>query len=234
MGHRFFVAPPLVTDLVTLSGSEAHHLQHVMRATVGDEITLFDGSGREFSARIDRLKRSQVDVTITSSREVNWETTRQIIVGVALPKGDRQRWLFEKLTELGVARVVPLRSQRSVVHPDERSLKKLSRFVIESSKQCGRNQLMEVWPLTDLQEFLTAAPATALRWLADPAGAAARRGPLEQETAYLAVGPEGGFSSQERQAAELAGWHAVSLGPRILRIETACAVLTTLVSSDLA
>ncbi len=232
MGHRFFVETPISSDRATLTDSESHHLQHVMRATVGDEITLFDGSGREFSARIDNIKRSQVNLTVTSTQEINREAPRQITVGVALPKGDRQRWLIEKLTELGVAQVVPLRTERSVVHPDHRSLKKLNRFVIEASKQCGRNQLMEILPLTSLQEFLASAPALAVRWMADPAGNLAGSVPARQDAAYLAVGPEGGFSPQEQQAADVAGWQTVSLGPRILRIETACAVLTTLVSAD--
>ena len=86
--------------------------------------------------------------------------------------------------------------------------------------------------MVDLQDFLSAAPVSALRWLADPVGNRAESGPFIHGVAYMAVGPEGGFSSQERQAAEAAGWQTVSLGPRILRIETACAVLATLVACD--
>ncbi len=232
MGHRFFVEAPIRSDHATLIGSEAHHLQHVMRAEVGDEITLFDGSGKEFTARIDGIKRSHIDVTVTNIHEVNREASRRIILGVTLPKGDRQRWLIEKLTELGVCQVIPMRSERSVVHPDQRSLKKLSRFVIEASKQCGRNELMRVSPMVNLPDFLTSAPTTALRWIADPTGGTASMGPTSRAAAYLAVGPEGGFTMREQRAAEAAGWQTVSLGPRVLRVETACAVLATLVAHD--
>jgi 16S rRNA (uracil1498-N3)-methyltransferase len=233
MGSRFFVETPITSDRATLRGSEAHHLQHVMRAVVGEEITLFDGSGKEFTGRVARIDRSCVHVVLTRAVEVCRESAREVIVGVALPKADRQRWLFEKLTEIGVARVVPLRTERSLVHPDQRSSTRLRRFVIEASKQCGRNQLMQVAPLSDLRDFLTMAPKSAPRWIADPAGERASGGQLAQTVAYVAVGPEGGFSEKELRAATTAGWQPVSLGPRTLRVETACAVLATLVSSDL-
>ncbi len=234
MAHRFFITEPITSERTTLTGTEAHHVQHVMRAVVGDEITLFDGSGQEFTARIDGLRRSQIDLIVTNHSVVSREPIRHLIVGVALPKGDRQRWLIEKLTELGVAQVVPLRTQRSVVHPEQRSLKKFRRFVIEASKQCGRNHLMEVAPLTHFSAFLAAAPQSAIRWLADPAGNQAMGNVARQTTAaYMAVGPEGGFSPEEQHEAEAALWQSVSLGPRILRIETACAVMVTLASSDL-
>ena len=120
--------------------------------------------------RIDNVKRSQVELTVTSSAVVDRELSRKLVLGVALPKGDRQRWLIEKLVEVGVAHVVPLRTQYSVVHPEPRSLTKLQRFVIEASKQCGRNRLMEIAPLVDWPEFLAAAPGDALRAVADPSG----------------------------------------------------------------
>ena len=96
---------------------------------------------------------------------------------MALPKADRQRWLIEKLVELGVARVVPLQTQRSVVHPDQRSLVKLHRTVVEASKQCGRNRLMEVAPLAPLADYLQAAAPAALKWIADPTGTLPRSAP---------------------------------------------------------
>ena len=235
MGHRYVIETPISSDRAILEGSEAHHLQHVMRAAIGDEIVLFDGSGREFVARIDSLKRSQVELTVTASAMVDRESARPLFVGVALPKGDRQRWLIEKLVELGTTRVIPLRTEHSIVHPEPRSLHKLQRFVTEASKQCGRNRLMEVTPLTSFHDFLTSAPELALRWVADPAGDRGGDGSWSrdrQRAAYLAVGPEGGFSETERQSATAAGWRLVSLGPRLMRIETACLALVILASSD--
>lgn len=228
MSQRFFVETPITTNHVALGGAEAHHLLHVMRARVGDEVTLFDGSGHEFEARIAELKRSQVELQVLSKQAVNREAGREIVVGVALPKGDRQRWLIEKLTELGAARVVPVRCERSTVHPHPHNLNKLQRFVIEASKQSGRNQLMQISPLTEFDTFIASAPGSVVRWIADP-GSELRAAALpDAEIIYVAVGPEGGFTAQECAAAAAKGWQSVSLGPRILRIETACAALVAI------
>ncbi|MFW6171900.1 MAG: 16S rRNA (uracil(1498)-N(3))-methyltransferase [Planctomycetota bacterium] len=232
MGYRFFAATPITSDRTTLTGTEAHHLQHVLRATVGDEITLFDGTGKEFSGRIERIKRSEVEVVLTGSHAVSREPVRETVVGLALPKGNRQRWVIEKLTELGVTRVVPLRSARSVAHPDRSALKKFQRFIVESCKQCGRNHLMDVSQLTTFEDFLRAAPDSAVKRIADFEGEPAGGG-YDERSVYLAIGPEGGFTREECRDAEAAGWRPVSLGPRILRVETAAVVLATLASSDL-
>lgn len=233
MSHRFFVDTPIDADRARLTGAEAHHLLHVMRAKLGDEVMLFDGSGREFAARVDRLGRADVQLAVISARAVSREAAGKMVIGVALPKGDRQRWLIEKLTELGVSQVVPLRTERSQVHPDERARRKLRRFVIEASKQCRRNRLMEIGPTAPFSAFLETAPRHALRWLADPSGHPTAATPPPHEGTCVAIGPEGGFVADELRAAREAGWHIVSLGPRILRIETAGIVLATLASSDL-
>jgi len=233
MGHRYFVEERIASDRITLSGPEAHHALNVMRATNGDEITLFDGSGKEYAARIERIDRSEVHAVLTSSEEVSREAARQIVLGAPLPKGNRQRWFVEKLTEVGVARLVPLHSERSVVHPASSTLKRLERSVVEACKQCGRNRLMEIAQLTTFQDFVAGAPESALKWIATLEGGPPPCVPFSQTVAYLAVGPEGGFTSQERQAALAAGWQTVSLGPRILRMETAGIVLATLTSGDL-
>ena len=173
-------------------------------------------------------ERSQVELAILAAHAIDRELPRHITVGVALPKGDRQRYLVEKLTELGVRRLVPLRTERSVVHPDSSRENKLRRSVIEASKQCGRNRLMEIAPLTELDAFLATAPSTATRWLADSQGLPASGSAELGNQVFLAVGPEGGFSSQEQFMARDRGWQPVSLGSRILRIETACTAIVVL------
>jgi 16S rRNA (uracil1498-N3)-methyltransferase len=230
MGHRFFVDSPITSIHAVLLGSEAHHLQHVLRGRVGDEVVLLDGSGHEFLARVTCLARSHVELLVLESRLVDRELPHAIVVGVALPKADRQRWLVEKLVELGVARVVPLRTRRGVVLPDARSLLKLQRSVREASKQCGRTRLLEVAPLVPLVDYLQTAPASASKWIADPAGSLLVSIPGGASGYYLAVGPEGGWAEDELALARTAGWHAVSLGARMLRIETACLVLAALLS----
>jgi 16S rRNA (uracil1498-N3)-methyltransferase len=232
MGQRFFVDNPITSEQAILLGSEAHHLQHVLRASMGDEVILLDGSGYEFVARVTGLARSHVELVVLASRLVDRELPREIVVGVALPKADRQRWLIEKLVELGVARIVPLRTRRSVVHPDSRSLVKLRRSVTEASKQCGRTRLLEVTELVPLADYLRAASSSASRWIADPAGIPPCSAPGGAASHFLAVGPEGGWTDDELSSAREAGWHVVSLGARILRIETACLVLAALLSQD--
>ncbi|MHB1036935.1 MAG: 16S rRNA (uracil(1498)-N(3))-methyltransferase [Pirellulales bacterium] len=228
MANRFFITGPITTDRVTIAGDEAHHLAHVMRARAGDEVTLFDGSGAEFTARIDRVGKHQVELAVLSRQEIDRELPFRLTLGVAMPKGDRQRWLVEKVVELGVTRLVPLRTARGVAQPVPNALERLRRAVIEASKQCGRNRLMQVAEPGDWADFLAAAPSESLRLVAHPGGAHRPACPSCQSPAsevYLAIGPEGGFSDEEIAVAQAAGWETADLGPRILRIETAAILM---------
>ena len=103
MIHRHFVDSPITTAQVTLAGTEAHHLLHVMRAKVGSQVMLFDGSGMEFTAVVRSLGRATVELEIVGREPIDREHPRAITLGVALPKGDRQRWLVEKAVELALA-----------------------------------------------------------------------------------------------------------------------------------
>jgi 16S rRNA (uracil1498-N3)-methyltransferase len=149
-------------------------------------------------------------------------------VACPLPKGDRGQFLIEKLTELGVTGFTPLRTARSVVHPSEGRAEKLERYVIEASKQCGRNVLMQIGAVEPLDKLLQRPPVPR-RIVADPAGALLEPGP-PMDTIIL-VGPEGGLADTERRAALAAGWQPVSLGPRVLRVETAALALTALITN---
>lgn len=207
-----------------LTGDEARHLAGVMRARVGDEVTLFDGSGCEFAAKVTKLGKQAVELEIVARHEISRELDRPLTLGVALPKGDRQKWLVEKATELGVTRLVPLVTERGVAQPVEAALDRLRRSVIEASKQCGRNRLLEIGEPLALAEFSAAAPAHALRLIAHPGGAEARTLETGDEL-WAAVGPEGGFTDEEVAAAERAFWQRVALGKAILRVETAAMAL---------
>lgn len=167
MSERYFVDTPIRGGRATLTGPEAHHLIHVMRFGPGNQVVLFDGSGAEFAARIDRVGRAKVELTVLARREVNRESSREITLGVALPKGDRRRWLVEKAVELGVRRLVPLATSRSVARLSDGALARLRRTVVEASKQCGRNRLMEIAEPQAWSDFVVAA-ATGLRLLAHP------------------------------------------------------------------
>ncbi len=230
MPDRYFTESPL-DGLVRLEGPEAHHLAHVMRARPGDELTLFNGTGVEATARVEKIGRATIDLTVLSQETVDRELPGQMTLAVSLPKGDRQRWLVEKATELGVARLVPLVTARGVAQPVASAIDRLRRSVVEASKQCGRNRLMEIAEPAQFGEYVARA-STAVRWIAEPdktenesPGASF---PADFADVVFAVGPEGGFTQNEVSAAIEAGWRPLDLGARILRVETAAIALAAM------
>jgi len=235
MSERYFSQTPISGNHLTLAGSEAHHLLNVMRAKPGMRITLFDGSGAEFAAAVEKVGRSDIALTILSRHEVDREIPFDLVLGISLPKGDRQKWLVEKAVELGVSRIVPLITARSIAQPVQQALERLRRTVVEASKQCGRNRLLEITEPEDWADFVAMPPSTAWRLIAHPGTTAGPTPPASPEphsksahsSVFLAIGPEGGFASDEVAQANLAGWQAVDLGPRILRVETAALYLSS-------
>lgn len=229
MTSRYFVNPPVVTEAVKLEGAEAHHLIHVMKCQSGQSVTVFDGTGCEFAATIIRVGRGECELKVDEKRTVDRELSPPVILAAAFPKGERQRWLVEKSVELGVTRLVPLVTSRCVVRFQASTLKRLNRAIIEASKQCGRNRLMELGSAVAWPEFVSSCPHD--RKLIAHGGTE----PRELPTAFarsnsntplvLAVGPEGGFTKEELAMAEQAGWQQISLGKRTLRIETAALAL---------
>ena len=153
-----------------------------MRAKAGTRVTLFDGSGWEFDAVVQRTGRSEVELAIAGRQEIDREARIAVTLGVALPKGDRQKWLVEKVVELGVARLVPLETERGVAQPVENALERLRRGVIEASKQCGRNRLMEIAEPRAWREFLAGKRDGGV-----PVGGASGR--QNQVVGLVALGP---------------------------------------------
>lgn len=227
MSRRFFVDSRITGKRAQLTGAEHQHLVQVMRARAGDTVTLFDGSGAEYSARVIGTGRSSVDLEVLARHEVSRELSTNITLGIALPKGERQRWLVEKAVELGVSCMVPLVADRGVARPVERVIARLQRHVVEASKQCGRNRMMQIAAPESSADYLSQAPADALRVLAHVSESAVAVVQLAERPVasriYLAVGPEGGFSERELDIADR--WQVVSLGPRTLRVETAALTL---------
>jgi 16S rRNA (uracil1498-N3)-methyltransferase len=230
MERRFYSDVPLQGDHATLQGNDAHHLMHVLRGQVGDEVVLFDGSGYEFPARVVDIARDTVRLELVDRRLVDRELAFDLHLGVGLPKGDRQKWLVEKAVELGVTTLTPLTTARGVAQPVPSALLRLGRHIIEASKQCGRNRLLQLAGPQTLAQFVRSAPSSAARWIAHPdAGQPpAEAAEIFDATAgslYCAIGPEGGFTQAEVELALAAGWQPLLLGPRILRVDTAvCAV----------
>jgi 16S rRNA (uracil1498-N3)-methyltransferase len=233
MPDRYFVESPISADRAALTGAEAHHLLHVMRAKIGTQVTLFDGSGWEFEAFVERTGRSEVELAIRDRQEIDREAPIAVSLGVALPKGERQKWLVEKVVELGIARLVPLETNRCVAQPGENAQDRLRRAVIEASKQCGRNRLMEIAPPVSWSVFIAEGRPADCRLVAHPAnrpGAPSFRQfgaglTTPMRSVSLAIGPEGGFTEEEVAEATARQWQIVDLGPRILRVETAAVAL---------
>jgi 16S rRNA (uracil1498-N3)-methyltransferase len=205
-----------------------------MRAKCGTQVVLFDGSGAEFPAEVEKVGRSNVELKILAREVVDRELPFSIALGVALPKGDRQKWLVEKAVELGVGKLIPLKTERGVAQPVDQALDRLRRAVIEASKQCGRNRLMEIERPQTWEDFIERSAGEPARFLAhpqdDPRGSISLPRVERPHNVYLAIGPEGGFAPVEVERAAEAGWRMVDLGRRILRIETAAFFLTALVA----
>jgi 16S rRNA (uracil1498-N3)-methyltransferase len=229
---RFYCPDPPIGGRVRLEGDEAQHLSRVCRLGVGDVVEIFDGRGAAFESQVIAVERDWVDLATTGTPLSERRPPFPVVLATAVSKGDRFDWLIEKATELGVDRLIPLVTERSVVEPSESKLARLRRTIIEASKQCRRNRLMVLdspmrW--TELLENF----AESLKYIADPAGIPAHRlAPIPASQAViLAVGPEGGFTPAEQSLAALAGWRQINLSVNILRIETAalagCAVLLT-------
>lgn len=230
MTDRFFCPSIPATNVTHLEGTEAHHLQRVLRKSVGDEIEIFDGSGRVAKAEITAVSKKSVALKILQASETP-EPAGQITLATAVPKGDRFRWLVEKAVELGVDRLIPLITEHSVVKPGEGKRDKMEQVVIEACKQSGRNRLMLIEEPQTWTDFLH-MQFTETK-IFDWAGIATPGGPplaevvsegLPESVVFL-IGPEGGWTETEVTQAREAGAIAVGLGPNILRIETAAIAL---------
>jgi 16S rRNA (uracil1498-N3)-methyltransferase len=230
MTARYYAPHLSEAETCELEGGEFHHLTHVMRAGPGDHVILFDGAGNAADAQIVELTKSRASLRILKRRSEP-EVGPNVVLATAVPKSDRFRWLVEKATELGVSRLIPLRTARSVTEPGSTKLDKMRAAVIEACKQSGRDRLMAIDPVMDWQSFLLAAPATGRLLVADPRGAPCPRDADVRErerSLVLIVGPEGGFTDTEVAQAVEAGAVCVSLGPRILRTDTAAIALAAL------
>ena len=229
MSDRYYLDDDLSPGAVELTGPEAHHLAVVCRIRAGEDVVLFNGRGEQYQARVLEANKRSVVVEVLSVERPAREVGFRLEVAVALPKGDRADFLVEKLTELGVTSLVPLQTARSIVHPRDSKLERLQRQVIEASKQCGRNILMQVGDMVRWNDYRAKPTLPRRRMLAHPSGDPWSK-PAHGEDTAVAIGPEGGFTDEEILQGSAAGWHLVGLGPRILRVETAAMALAALVA----
>jgi 16S rRNA (uracil1498-N3)-methyltransferase len=210
-----------------LSPEASHHLLHVLRLASGDAVVIFDGNGHEFDATIQRVSKSGMRVKLGPARAIDRESPLEVTLAQGISSGDRMDYTIQKAVELGVHAIQPLTTERSVVRLDAaRAAKRIAHWrsvVIAACEQCGRNRVPEIAPVSALPAWLGSLSAGSLRLTLSPK-ASVRLATLDRgDTApiILLVGPEGGLAPREEDAAAIAGFTAVRLGPRVLRTETA-------------
>ncbi|WP_271410213.1 16S rRNA (uracil(1498)-N(3))-methyltransferase [Pseudomonas sp. Q1-7] len=220
---RFFIDAPLSLGQHELPEAQAHYIGRVLRLASGDAVQLFDGSGQEFLGELVEVGKKAVRVDLRETFAGMAESPLRVHLGQGLSRGERMDWAIQKATELGVAEISPLVSERCEVRlKDERADKRLAHWrqvAISACEQCGRSVLPVIHPpvtLADWQRQVEADLKLVLHPVAEPLASHARPGRL----AFL-IGPEGGLSETEVDAAKAAGFHAARLGPRVLRTETA-------------
>ncbi len=231
MSDRFFLHHPPENNRAVLNQDESNHCRHVLRAKAGDCIHVFDGLGTEWTARITSIHRNAVTVEIVEQLSSQTSLPRvPLTVAVALPKGERQKWLIEKLTELGTDQMVPLITSRGVAEATESARTRLERAVVEACKQCGRNTLMSIRAPASLQALPELFPSQK-KLIAHPDGyPLTSHSILNEQACLIAIGPEGGFTTEELDVAATLGFYKVSLGPHILRVETAAVTVASWMS----
>jgi len=241
MAARLFVEPSkLAEDVVVLTDEDHRYLTRVLRLGVGEAIVLFDGKSVEATARILRIGPRALELKIEERRPVQASDRPLVTLIQALAKGDKLDLVVQKATELGVARIIPVTTTRAIARLDANTLRTMSRrarwqkIAREASRQSGRLDVPEVESVTALTTALAASPKDALKlMLWEGARQTTLRSVLPPadeppQQIVIAIGPEGGFTVEEVEAARHAGFTPVGLGPRILRTETAALVVLSI------
>ena len=226
---RIHVPQPLATGTeFPLPAQAGEHVARVLRMTAGDTLVLFNGDGHDYAATITTIGKREVSVRVEASEPVNNESPLRLTLAQGIARGEKMDLIVQKATELGVARIVPLHTERSEVKLDaSRAEKRLIhwRAVAESAcEQSGRAMVPEIVPALSLEAWLRDLPADdgALRLALLPEGTVQARGlSFPSSGGVLVVGPEGGLGERDVGSLNAAAFHGLRLGPRILRTETA-------------
>ncbi|MHC4270125.1 MAG: 16S rRNA (uracil(1498)-N(3))-methyltransferase [Planctomycetota bacterium] len=236
--NRFYVPFHADIENIWLDSSESHHIVHVKRLKIGDNLILFNGKGNECDAEIVDIKEDNVKVKINQHKNISKENQIEIDIAFAIPKGKRSHLLAQKCTELGVHKLIPTNYKRSVVKLKADSsvkIEKWQKIAIEASKQCGRNTITEICEVVDFEDVLKSIDNYDLTLFAcSQSDANNLRNTLQEHpninNIIIFIGPEGGFTPKEIEVAKKAGCKFVSLGQRILRVETAAIAVSAIFS----
>lgn len=236
---RFFVSKNSISDeLITITDKDAYHIARSLRMAVGDEIYVSDGESHEYLARLTKIRDEECTAEIIEEHQSAAEPKMNVTLYMAYPKGDKLEVVVQKAVELGATRIVPFESSRCIKRPKEEKIAKhgarLSKIAEEAAKQCGRAIVPEVsFPLS-FKEMLKDLEAIDLKLICyEKESDLSLKALLSKSTPdsiAVIVGCEGGFSPEEVEAAVAAGCHAVTLGKRILRCETAPSAALSMIS----
>jgi 16S rRNA (uracil1498-N3)-methyltransferase len=227
---RFYVPQPQIEKgVLKVEGEEVKHIRKVLRLKAGDEITVFDGLGKEFEGTIVEEGLSSVVIRIQNVYSSKRDSPLEVTLAQSLLKGEKMDYLIQKATELGVKEIIPFLSSRSVPRLEKpRRLKRhhrWERIAIEASKQCGRGVVPKIESLQNYSDMLRMASPNTLRLILWEREGIKLKEILERskerKKIFFIIGPEGGFSQGEVEEAKRAGFIPVTLGRRILRAETA-------------
>lgn len=237
--RRLFVQGSLGPEII-IDGPDAHHLMHVLRAKKGQVFTLVDASGHTGEAEITGFTEESVTMRLLRELSADTESPLELWLAQCLPKADKMDFIVQKAVELGAARVQPLRSTNCVVKYDAAKaaarVQKWQRIADEAAKQCGRTRPLQVAEVQELSGWLKQleAEGTALLFCYEKEQQGIRDY-LRSSAAgryVVLIGPEGGFTPQEAELLLAAGAGSVSLGPRILRAETAAVAALSIVQYE--
>lgn len=234
---RFYVPPECVAGgKIIIRGGELHHARDVMRLAENDEITVFDGTGREYCGLILRVDKGQMTVAIKKTVERKPGGCELILVQ-ALPKSDKMDLVVEKATELGVERIIPVMTERTVVRPDIKRTERWRKIALIAAKQCGRTTIPEVMPVTVFADSLDALKEPEIKIIPclyenTKALKEVLRG-RRAGSAAVFIGPEGDFTKREIEEAKMIGAVPVSLGAEVLRSETAAVSVLSIMNYEL-
>lgn len=222
---RIFTEQPLLANTsVELEAGPSQHLSRVLRMKPGDSIILFNGSGGEYPATISLSDRKRVVVATGSLEAVERESGLRLQLGVAMSRGERMDWVVQKATELGVCVIAPLVTERTEVklrgEREDRKLRHWRQIATSACEQSGRNRLPRILAPQVLDQWLPSVRAD-IKLVLHHTAHSSDPGASAPSSAALLVGPEGGLSAVEIDAAEQAGFSGLQLGPRVLRTETA-------------
>ena len=234
--RRFYADPSeMQNDRPQISGPDVRHMQKVLRHAPGDRVVLIDGSGYEYTAVIESLSRDTATFSVTGKFLSRATSPLELVAAQGFLKEKKMDTIIRHLTELGISRWIPIFSERSVARPDEKRLAERGRrweaIAIESLKQCGLSRLPEISrprPMKELLEDAESYDGKVVFW-EEETEPVDELFPGKPEKILVLIGPEGGFSSGEIEQAKAAGFQSASMGPRILRAETASIAACTLI-----